>query len=109
MHDIFAFIWPGILQKAEFWSAIAGAIVGGLIAYFIQIRALREGRNQRADDRKLVQQAQAHALLFKMIRIHSDFHPTQFHLRSTNVVPIAVDVGRRTCKPHIVSPNTTRS
>jgi hypothetical protein len=80
MPDILAFIWPGILQKAEFWSAIAGAIVGGLIAYVIQIRALREGRTQRAEDRQLVRQAQAHALLFKMIRIHSDFRSMQQHI-----------------------------
>lgn len=61
-----------ILAATEFWSAIVGAMVGGGIAYAVQIRALKESREQRAAERKQSQQAQAQSLLFKMIKIHSD-------------------------------------
>jgi hypothetical protein len=59
--------------------AIAGAIVGGVIAYVVQIKALRESRKQREEDRRQIKQPQAHALLFKMIQIHSDFFGIQRH------------------------------
>ena len=37
-------------EKTEFWSAIAGAIVGGLIALVIQIVTLRASKKQRDED-----------------------------------------------------------
>ena len=41
---------------SEFLSAIVGAIVGavvgGVIAFMVQVKALREGRTQRDQDRK---------------------------------------------------------
>jgi hypothetical protein len=76
-------VWPLIPQQAEFWSAIAGAVVGavvgGVIAYVIQVKALREGRTQRDEDRKLVQQAQGRALLIKMGRMVSNYHGIHQH------------------------------
>jgi hypothetical protein len=74
--------WSAISRATEFWSAIAGAVVGGLIAYIVQVKALREGRKQRDDDHKRLQQAQGHALLFKMIRIHSNFSVIHQHIET---------------------------
>ena len=70
-------------QQSEFWSAIAGAVVGsvvgGAIGYLVQIKALREGRRQREEDRKQAQQAQGRALLIKVGRIISNCYGTQRH------------------------------
>jgi hypothetical protein len=51
-----------------------------MVAYIVQVKALREGRRLRDDDHKRVQQAQGTALLFKMIRIHSDLHSIHRHI-----------------------------
>lgn len=67
---------------AEFLSAIAGAIVGGIIAYVVQIHALREGRVQQPEDRKLTRQAHGRALLIKMGRIVSNYDGIQRHFES---------------------------
>jgi hypothetical protein len=61
----------GMFSK-ELVSAVVGAVVGGLIAFGVQIIALREARSVRDRDRLLARQALAHALLFKMIRIYSN-------------------------------------
>jgi hypothetical protein len=73
-------LWSITPHEKEFWSAIAGAIVGGFIAYIVQVKALREGRKQRNEDRKRVQQAMGHALLFKMVRIHSNLYIIYRHV-----------------------------
>src|SRR5437667_342978 len=56
-------------------SAFGGSIVGGtisaIVAFIVQKRNLEAARKQRADDRHEVRKAQAYALFFKMIRIHS--------------------------------------
>jgi hypothetical protein len=75
-------ILVNLASQTEFWSAIVGAIVGGLIAYIVQVKALREGRKQRNEDHRRVQQAQGHELLFKMIRIHSGFSGIHQHIES---------------------------
>ena len=80
--ESFKTILAMIPHETEFWSAIAGAIVGGVIAYLVQIKALREGRRQRNEDRKELKLAQAHALLFKIIRIHAGFFNVSDHIES---------------------------
>lgn len=69
----------------EFWAAILGAIVGGLISLGIQLLAFREAakqRQQEADDRR---KALAHSLLFKMIRIHSNLHHLATHIQRSKI------------------------
>ena len=81
--ESFGTVWSIMLGQTEFWSAIAGAIVGavvgGTIAYMVQVRALREARMQRDEDHKRLQQALGHAVLFKMVRIHSNFYGFHRH------------------------------
>lgn len=75
LDEIFTYLKSidySLLFSTEFLSALAGAIAGGLIAYLVQIKALREARDIRNQDRKLTQQALGNALLFKMIRIYSN-------------------------------------
>ncbi len=81
--ESFGTVWSIMLGETEFWAAIVGAIVGavvgGSIAYMVQVRALREARTQRDEDHKRLQQALGHALLFKMVRIHSNFYGFHRH------------------------------
>lgn len=69
-----------MFASTEFWSAIIGAIVGGLIAMIAQLIALRAERKHREEDHKRVQQALANSLLFKMTRIYSDIVNTHRHV-----------------------------
>jgi hypothetical protein len=68
--------------STEFWSGIIGAIVGGGISYCGQLKVLRETRIQRRDDHLRVQQALGHALLFKLIRIYSNFSIIHRHIEN---------------------------
>lgn len=69
MHDLIC----KILNSTELWSAIVGAIVGGLIALSAQLLALRAERKHRTEDYNRVQQGLAASLLFKMMRIHANY------------------------------------
>jgi hypothetical protein len=73
-------VWTIIPASSEFWSAIIGAVVGGGISYCGQLKILRDTRNQRREDRLQRQQALGHALLFKLIRIHSNFSVIHRHM-----------------------------
>jgi hypothetical protein len=64
----------------EFWAAVAGAVVGGVIAFIIQLIILREAAKQRAKENDERRQALGHALLFKMIKIHSNLYGFDQHL-----------------------------
>lgn len=68
----------------EFWSAIVGAIVGsivaGVIAYLIQRQALKASAKQHEKETKEKQRALGHALLFKMMRIHTNLGVMRMHL-----------------------------
>ena len=81
--ESFGTVWSIMLGQTEFWAAIVGAIVGavvgGSIAYIIQVRVLREARTQRDEDHKRLQQALGNAVLFKMVRIHSNFYGFHRH------------------------------
>lgn len=56
---------------SEFLAAIAGAVVGGIITYMVQMIALREARKQRTEDAQMRQKALGYALLFKMTSLYS--------------------------------------
>jgi hypothetical protein len=68
-----------IFTSTEFFSAVAGAIVGGTITFVCQLYALRAARRQREADNTMVQKALANSLFFKLMRIHSNLHGIHRH------------------------------
>jgi hypothetical protein len=70
----------GFTLTSEFWSAIAGAIVGGCIAFAVQMYALKENRSQRIEDRLRANQSLARSLLFKLSKMYSDFVSVYAHI-----------------------------
>ena len=73
----------GIEFTNEFWSAIAGAVVGGGIAFAVQMCALLENRKQKESDRLLVDQGIANSLMFKLCRLHADFERLRAHIEDS--------------------------
>ena len=73
-------IFSAVSQYSEFWSVIVGACVGGFIAYLIQITALRESRNQRAEELLRLHKVLGNSLIVKMIKIYSNFQTLYNHL-----------------------------
>lgn len=65
----------------EFWAAIAGAVVGGIIAFGIQIIALRASAKERAANAAEQKKALGHSLLFKAIQIYSHLRVFNKHLK----------------------------
>ncbi len=61
-----------IVKSAEFFSAMSGALVGGAIGLTGQVLAFNEARKFRDADRLATNQALAHSLLFKFIRLYSN-------------------------------------
>lgn len=71
-HETFLWVSNSLTSLgSEFWSAVAGAVVGGVIAYVIQRQERRAARAERLDARRSEDKAQAHSLLFKVISIQS--------------------------------------
>ena len=66
--------------SSEFVSAIAGAVVGGLIAFGIQMIALRAAVKARKDEAAEKKKALAHSLMFKMLQIHAHLLHFSQHL-----------------------------
>ncbi len=64
----------------NFWSAIAGAVVGGLIAFGIQLITLRAAATQRKEEAAERRSGIAHSLLFKMVKIHSNLSGYKGHI-----------------------------
>jgi hypothetical protein len=56
----------------EFWSAISGAVVGGVIALLIQLVALNAAKKERALEKKDKREALARSAMFKALRIRSN-------------------------------------
>lgn len=50
---------------SEFWAAIAGAVVGGVITYLIQVQSLREARRARDAERNQADKAIGYSLALK--------------------------------------------
>ncbi len=80
-------LWSIMPHEPEFWSGIIGAVVGavtgGIIAYIVQVKALREARNLREEDHKKIQQGLANALIIKMMRVHSNFYGIHRHIEDS--------------------------
>lgn len=68
--------------EGEFWAAIVGAVVGGIIAYLIQRASLIEGRAARKEERLLADKALGYSLLFKVIAISATFHLIKNHVET---------------------------
>jgi hypothetical protein len=78
LTEIFMTVWSLIPRGTEFWAAILGALIGGSIAYIGQLRTIHEARDFRDEDRRQMQRALAHSLLFKIVRIYSNSY-TSYH------------------------------
>jgi hypothetical protein len=70
-------------MSSEFWAAIVGAIVGGLISLGIQLIALHAAKKERQLERKDVRASQGRSVLFKVMRIHSDLDGLYHHIEDS--------------------------
>ena len=57
---------------SEFWAAILGAVTGGLITAGLQWLSFKNQKQQRDQEKNDRNIAIAHALLFKVLRIHTN-------------------------------------
>jgi len=65
---------------SEFWAAIAGAIVGGAIAAILQLMAARAAAKEKSKEQRERQLSLARTLLFKVVKIQSDFVKLKEHV-----------------------------
>lgn len=70
---------------SEFWSAIAGAAVGGVIAFLLQRSALMEARLERTSSAIETRRALAHSLFFKAICIFRWLFVLKEHVEESTV------------------------
>lgn len=70
-------------MSSEFWAAIVGAVVGGLISLGIQMIALSATKKERELERKNISASQGRSLLFKVMRIHSDLDGLFHHIEDS--------------------------
>jgi hypothetical protein len=68
---------------SEFWAAISGAVVAGVIALGIQLIALRAAKKERLAERKERKEAVGHSIMFKAMRIHSNLYNLHLHLEES--------------------------
>lgn len=68
-------------MDSEFWAAIAGAVVGGVISYLLQRQNLEAAEKQRDKEKQDRNDALGNALIFKLIRIHSNLVGFEEHLK----------------------------
>ena len=80
-----------LAQKTEFWSAIAGAIVGGFVALLIQLVNLHAAKKQREKDHFSAQQALAGSLLLKASAIHQNLYGIHHHIETCYQIGIERD------------------
>jgi len=69
---------------SEFWAAISGAILGGLIATGMQLLTLVMTAKQRAQTELTLRQGLARSLLFKVVKVFSDFKVLNNHAIECN-------------------------
>lgn len=67
----------------EFWAAIVGAIVGGIVAALIQYMSLRHQTSEEKKRQRERDQALGRGLIFKLMRLVSDLHNIDDHLSSS--------------------------
>ncbi len=68
-----------MLAATEFWSAIVGAIVGGLIAYLLQRSIAREAKLQRDEDRNRARSSLGQSLFVKLTKMTNSLHTVLIH------------------------------
>jgi hypothetical protein len=59
-------------MSSEFWAAVAGSLVGGLIALMLQIWSAWQSDNRRKEDLKYKENSTIYNLYYKVILIHSN-------------------------------------
>ncbi|QEN86850.1 hypothetical protein FZC33_11165 [Labrys sp. KNU-23] len=76
-----------ILTSKEFVSgvggAVIGAVVGGLISYYLQKSNAKASKIEREAERFLTKQGVANSILFKVMQIHSDIAVAVRYMGST--------------------------
>lgn len=68
--------WFGV----EFWAAVVGAVVGGLIALGVQLLAARHARKLRAEEKTEHEKTHGHLALFKVLRMSSNLEHMRRHV-----------------------------